>query len=114
MVDFTKGLWKNMTNSKVWRVWPQAGWDPLYGITSASGYLDNSPFLDMIRGVLKKSHIKKRVIVSAEDAISGSYAHFKLHEMDPKNIDEIVSAIGGSSAMPFIFPPMNMSKFGYD
>ena len=26
----------------------------------------------------------------------------------------IASAIAGSAAMPFVFPPMNMSKFGFD
>lgn len=26
----------------------------------------------------------------------------------------IASAVAGSAAMPFIFPPMNMSKFGLD
>lgn len=56
--------------------------------------------------------VRKRVVVSGNDANSGSYVHLNLHEMsDPKMIS---SAVVGSASIPFFFPPRNMSEFGLD
>ena len=57
--------------------------------------------------------MKKRVVVSAVDSLSGSYIPYSLHEMGDDNAQK-ASAVVGSSSMPFIFPPKNMSEFGQD
>ena len=108
------GLWANLTNSDIWRMWPQAGWDPTYGVRDAPGYLDNSPLINMMENLIKTFGLHKKVIASATDIQNGQYVSNKLHEMDQSNHKLIASAVAGSAAMPFIFPPMNMSKFGLD
>ena len=115
MAKFMTGLWRNLTNGDIWRMWPDAGHDPIYGITKKNGYLDNSPLKNLLVRLLD-SHtgLKKKVIASATDVISGDYRSYRLHEFDQKNHEKIATAIAGSAAMPFVFPPQNMSKFGYD
>lgn len=46
-------MWQNLTNSDVWREWPEAGYDPIYGITSAAGYLDNTPLKNFLMKYLE-------------------------------------------------------------
>ena len=57
MSEFMTGLWTNLTNGDIWRMWPQAGWDPTYGIRDSPGYLDNSPLINMMENLLKKMKI---------------------------------------------------------
>jgi len=114
MAKFMSGLWANLTNGDIWRMWPEAGWDPTYGVRDAPGYLDNSPLISMMENLIKKFGLHKKVIASATDIQNGQYISNKLHEMDQSNHELIASAVAGSAAMPFIFPPMNMSKFGMD
>lgn len=115
MAEFMSGLWKNLTNSDIWRMWPDSGWDPIYGITSKTGYLDNTPLKNLLINLLETHDgIQKKVIASATDILNGVYRSYRLHEFDQSNHEMIASAIVGSAAMPFVFPPMNMSKFGYD
>ena len=114
MAKFMTDLWANLTNDDIWRMWPQAGWDPAYGINQP-GYLDNSPLIAMMERLIKQfGGVHKKVIASATDVKNGQYTSNKLHEMDQSNYELIASAVAGSAAMPFIFPPMNMSKFGMD
>ena len=55
--------------------------------------------------------MKKHAFVSANDAISGVYIPFALH--DPTKSEKYrVSAVVGSASMPFVFPPRDMSEFG--
>lgn len=114
MSKFMTGLWTNLTNGDIWRMWPQAGWDPTYGIRDSPGYLDNSPLISLMENLLKKMKIQKKCIASATDIQNGLYISNKLHELNQSNPEMIASAVAGSAAMPFIFPPMNMSKFGLD
>lgn len=114
MAKYMSGLWANLTNSDIWRMWPQAGWDPTYGVRDAPGYLDNSPLINMMENLIKTFGLHKKVIASATDIQNGQYVSNKLHEMDQSNHKLIASAVAGSAAMPFIFPPMNMSEFGMD
>jgi predicted acylesterase/phospholipase RssA len=40
--------------------------------------------------------------------------HINLHEIDPEDRLFIASAVVGSSSIPFMFPPRNMTQFGLD
>ena len=113
MSEYMTGLWKNLTNSNIWRMWPQAGWDPTYGVRAA-GYLDNSPLIELMEKLLGERGIHKRCIASATDVKTARYTSNVLNDLDQSNATLLASAIAGSAAMPFIFPPMNMSKFGID
>ena len=57
--------------------------------------------------------VKKRVVVSANDANSGGYIHLPLHEMSDDH-KMITSAVVGSASIPFFFPPRDMKEFGID
>ena len=76
-----------------------------------AGFYDNTPLFEKLSGLFSKREIKKRIIVSANDANSGSYVNMKLHEYDNDH-EKIVSSVVGSASVPFFFPPRNMSKFG--
>ena len=41
MVDHMEGLWFNLTNSRIWEMWPGHSWNPVYGLFSASGLISN-------------------------------------------------------------------------
>jgi len=119
LVDFLTDLWKNLSNSNVWRFWPEEKWynpaEPIYG---EGGYLDDTPLYEYLLDVVtKKGNIsKRRTFVSACDVESGNYKAFSLYDEPgaPKSSKEYkVSAVVGSASMPFIFPPRNMSEFGY-
>jgi len=115
MVKFMIEMWTNLVNGDVWRMWPEAGYNPIYGITSAAGYLDNSPILTFLKKNLQLfDGIQKRVIVSATDILDAGYRSYRLHEFNQSNHEMIASTVMGSAAMPFIFPPMNLTKFGVD
>ena len=62
--------------------------------------------------IISTTSVKKRVVVSANDANSGRYIPFKLHEMDSNEAK--VAAVLGSAAVPFVFPPQNMTQYGTD
>lgn len=68
MGDFLVNLWTNLTSSQVWRFWNST--NPIAGITSKSGFLDNQPLHDLLANIIeqKESKYKKRVLVSANDA----------------------------------------------
>jgi hypothetical protein len=55
--------------------------------------------------------VKKKVIVSAVDSISGATIGFPLH-LEGLSDDYLSSAVLGSASMPGIFPPRDMSRFG--
>ena len=111
MVDALSRMWLNLTSSGVYRSWPEAGWNPIYGLTDMAGFYDNTPLFDLLSGLFSTKKIKKRIIVSANDANSGSYVNMKLHEYDNDH-EKIISSVVGSASVPFFFPPRNMSKFG--
>ena len=108
MVDALTNMWLNLTSAGVYRSWPDAGWNPIYGLTDATGFYDNTPLFDLLSGLFHSQKIKKRVIVSANDAITGSYINMKLHEYNDDKV-KIVSSVVGSASVPFFFPPRNMS-----
>lgn len=59
---------------------------------------------------------KRRTFVSACDVESGAYKAFSLYDEPGAEISSMeykVSAVVGSASMPFIFPPRNMTEFGY-
>ena len=62
--------------------------------------------------MLDGKNVKKRVVVSGNDANSGSYVHLPLHEMSDHKM--ITSSVVGSASIPFFFPPMDMKEFGID
>ena len=119
LADFLMNLWKNLHNSDVWRFWPDERWynpvEPIYG---KGGYLDDSPLFHFLMGVVEKmgNISKRRTFVSACDAESGAYQAFSLYDEPGAKVSSMeykVSAVVGSASMPFIFPPRNMSEFGY-
>ena len=113
MSKFLTGLWTNLTSADIYKMWP--GIDPTFGIRDSTGYFDNSPLIGLMERLIKKfGGVHKKVIASATDIQNGNYISNKLHEMDQSNYEMLASAVAGSAAMPFIFPPMNMSKFGLD
>ena len=83
--------------------------DPIKGITSEAGYFDNTPLLDYLLEMMNGKSVKKRVIVSANDANTGNYVHIPLHEIDPQDHLFVTSAVVGSASIPFFFTPRNMS-----
>jgi predicted acylesterase/phospholipase RssA len=102
-------LWQHLENKDIWKQWSST--DPIAGITSHAGFIDNSPLYNLIMGIYKQyGQVKKHTYVSANDAITGAYIPYALHELDSD--EQIVSAVVGSASMPFVFPPMDMSKFG--
>lgn len=110
MGDYLLGLWNNLTSESVWQFWNSS--NPITGITDKGGFLDNSPLHHLLSGLIseKDNKFKKRVLVSANDVQTGSYVHFRLN--DHNDTDLIASAILGSAAVPFVFPPENMTRFG--
>lgn len=62
--------------------------------------------------MLEGKEVKKRVIVSANDANTGAYIHLPLHDMTDHKM--ITSAVVGSASIPFFFPPRDMKEFGLD
>lgn len=44
MVEYMTELWRGMTNDQIYRAW--AEYDPIMGITSESGFYDNTPLLN--------------------------------------------------------------------
>ena len=120
LADFLMNLWKNLHNDDVWRFWPEEHWwnpaEPIYG---EAGYLDDSPLYNFLLGIVQSmgNITKRRTIVSAVDAMSGSYVPFRLYDEPGKPITPMeykVSAVVGSASMPFVFPPRNMSDVGYN
>lgn len=61
--------------------------------------------------VKSKGSLKKNLVVSTVNADNGAYIPFSLKN-DSYSIEFKVSAVVGSAAMPFIFPPVHMDKFG--
>lgn len=94
-------------------MWPDHRWDPIYPLMYGKGLLSNEPLYNLIYNITSQKTMKKRVVVSAVDAISGNYIPYALHEMGDDNAQK-ASAVVGSSSMPVIFPPRNMSEFGED
>lgn len=68
---------------------------------------------DLLSGLFSPHKVKKRVIVSANDAITGAYVNMKLHEYNDDK-GKIVASVVGSASVPFFFPPRNMSEYGDD
>jgi predicted acylesterase/phospholipase RssA len=112
MAEFMTDKWLGLTSDKVYKMWSEL--DPIKGITSESGFFNNSPLLEYLLSMLDGKKVLKRVIVSANDVNTGSYRQIRLHEIDPENLLYIASAVVGSASIPFVFPPMNMSPFGLD
>lgn len=54
------------------------------------------------------------MVVSANDAKTGSFVSIPLHEIDPENPLYVASAVVGSASIPFVFPPKDMTEFGLD
>lgn len=42
----------NLDNSQIWKVWSKI--NPIEGITSHTGYLDNSPLFDKLYGIYQE------------------------------------------------------------
>ena len=68
MADFLLNIWTNLTSSQVWKFWKSP--NPIAGITSKGGFLDNQPLHDLLVRLIssKDAKYKKRVLVSANDA----------------------------------------------
>lgn len=112
MVDYLIDLWMQLTSDQVWRWWPS--WCPVDGITKEPGFVDNSPLFNLLTSIFEGKQVKKRVIVSANDANSGSYIPMQLHDTEEivTSTKYKVSAVVGSASMPFVFPPRDMKEFG--
>ena len=108
LVEFMIDQWKGLTNDQIYQVWSKL--DPVYGIANEAGFFDNSPLLDYLERMIKGKKVHKRVIVSGNDANSGSYVQLPLHEMDDPKM--ITSSVVGSASIPFFFPPRDLSEFG--
>lgn len=50
MGDFLLGLWTNLTSDQVWRFWNSS--DPIAGLISKGGFLDNQPLHDLLTRVV--------------------------------------------------------------
>lgn len=109
MVEMLEQMWEELTNDRVFRSWPEAGWDPVYGIMKKGGFYDNTPLYDYLKSILGEKDIKKRIVVSSGDANSGAYIHMLPYDMDQSDKDQIISSVVGSASIPFFFPPRNMS-----
>lgn len=80
MAEYMVGLWTNLTSDKVWRFWNSS--NPIAGLTSRAGFLDNQPLHDLMSTLIEErgGKFKKRVLVSANDANTGSYVNFRLND----------------------------------
>lgn len=103
MAEYLINLWNEMTSDQVWRFWNSS--NPVAGLVSEAGLLDNTPLYNFVLNKLKEkdAQIKKRVLVSANDAQTGAYVDFSLTEF--KDAELIASSILGSAAVPLFFPP---------
>lgn len=111
------GLWLNLTNSDIYKSWPESKYDPAHGILFESGYYDNTPVHDLMLNLLDGMEIEKRLIVSATDVNNGHYVDFHLYDKDSDekmSNDFKVSAVQASAAVPFMFPPKDMKPLGMD
>lgn len=98
-------MWKQMTNDQVWKMWPD--WDPLHGLFFESGLLTDEPLHDTMFKKFEGKELKKKVLVSAVDAYSGSYVPFLLNDLE--TLEQRISAVMGSASMPFVFPPRDLT-----
>ena len=75
-------LWVNLSSDRVWRFWNST--NPIAGLTSKSGFLDNQPLFELLLDLVKGKQVllKKRVLVSANDAQNGAYVSFALNDYD--------------------------------
>lgn len=108
--EFITKHWKNITNQNVYKKWDS--FNPIHGILSEGGYFDSSPLYEWLTNLTQSRQMKKRLVVSSLDVHNGQYRDFKL--FGEKNMDLVVNAVMASAAMPFVFPPVNMHKFGLD
>ena len=102
-------LWGNLTSADIWQTWSTL--NPLEGLYGEAGYLDNTPLYNYLLNLFKGKEVKKRLIVSANDANSGAYISMHLYNSTMSN-EQKVASIVGSASVPFAFPPYNMSRFG--
>jgi len=105
MVD----MWWNLENKSVWKLWPGHKLNPAHGLWE-QGFLDNEPLRELLTGVLKEREVVKEAIVSAVDVNTGDYIAFDMK--GDATVDQKVSQVLGSAAMPFVFPPEDMQKYG--
>lgn len=71
MAAFMNGLWMNLTSDQVWQWW--SSWCPVDGLIYERGFIDNSPLANLLTNLFVGREVKKRIIVSANDADSGAY-----------------------------------------
>ena len=71
MAEFLIGIWKNMSNEKVYKDWDS--WDPIHGVLFEPGYFDNSPLVKTLLDYKQGRTVKKTSIVSSVDAYTGAY-----------------------------------------
>lgn len=110
--EFLMDLWSNLDNSQVFKWWNPH--NPVEGLTKEEGILDNSPLYELLLGkYYLYNDIKRHAYVNAVDSLTGTYLAFPLHDKT-KTPEYRVSAVVGSTSIPFIFPPRNMTEHGLD
>ena len=74
MVQDLSDLWLNLKNSDVWVNWPLS---PVQGFINKEGLLDNSPLLNLLKGITADwTQLYRRITVSALDIQSGKVQIF--------------------------------------
>jgi predicted acylesterase/phospholipase RssA len=117
MADFMVDLWANLSNKNVYEAWAGSKHDPIYGITSEKGYINNQPLWDYLYDLFRLREVQKRAVVSAVDSKSGAYTDMNLFDepgATPTSMEYKVSSVVGSASIPFVFPPRDMTPYGID
>ena len=110
--DFMESKWLGLTTSRIWEFWNNI---PIFDIVLGlfmPGFVNDQPMYDFVYGIKKEmGEVKKKIVVSAVDSITGATVGFPLH-LEGLTDEYMTTAVIGSASMPGIFPPRNMSQFG--
>ena len=99
MIDAGSDLWNNMTNSDVWKSWPES---PLKTLQTRQGLLDNTPAYEFIKNMASGfDKFYRRITVSALNFDSGMVEFF---DQDNTSFEEFYKAAFSSTAIPGLFP----------
>ena len=98
LVQFLSETWSSIVGSDVYKQWSPLG--IVTGILFESGVFDDTPLSNFLASVFEQFsyEIKRRIVVSCADVVSGNYITFNETTNDP------VKAIVSSASIPFVFP----------
>ncbi len=99
---------------RLWEVWNSLSNDQIYTggfnlwsviklIRGGKSFYDNQPLLKLVQQELDPSQIKKELLVGTVSLVTGQYVEFN------KSSKDLAKAILASTAMPVIWPPVDIS-----